>query len=229
MFECPNGSFVGRDACNDCEFSPCKIEDKNLTSSGTACNQVCAEDLFNCPNGSYVERDPCDYCNFQPCVKNANITIASDGKEDKYITLRAKMGLYPNSTFGDNPEGDISMTFLDSGDIFIALHVNGISKDCSINATEVEAGCTIQIFRGITCQNANLIGTPWWNDEVFDFNPWLDVTYSSTTSEIIMTAGHGYDAKTSVGHAVGIHAADGNRIACGILEEETASSDGIAV
>eukprot|EP01060_Flectonema_neradi_P005959 TRINITY_DN139_c0_g1_i10.p1 TRINITY_DN139_c0_g1~~TRINITY_DN139_c0_g1_i10.p1 ORF type:complete len:127 (+),score=20.56 TRINITY_DN139_c0_g1_i10:187-567(+) len=51
--ECPDGSFVGRDENNNCEFHPCPVG--------------CKEDLFICPDGSSVARDPKNDCEFFPC------------------------------------------------------------------------------------------------------------------------------------------------------------------
>eukprot|EP01060_Flectonema_neradi_P005975 TRINITY_DN139_c0_g1_i4.p2 TRINITY_DN139_c0_g1~~TRINITY_DN139_c0_g1_i4.p2 ORF type:complete len:161 (+),score=38.13 TRINITY_DN139_c0_g1_i4:539-1021(+) len=52
VMECPDGSFVGRDENNNCEFHPCPVG--------------CKEDLFICPDGSSVARDPKNDCEFFP-------------------------------------------------------------------------------------------------------------------------------------------------------------------
>ena len=54
--ECPDGSSVSRDHCNNCEFRPCPT-----------CDNLCLADVKECPDGSSVPRDPCNNCEFQPC------------------------------------------------------------------------------------------------------------------------------------------------------------------
>jgi len=51
---CPDGSVVGRDPNNDCDFFPCIAI-------------FCTEDLRQCPDGSFVGRDPSNNCEFFPC------------------------------------------------------------------------------------------------------------------------------------------------------------------
>jgi len=53
--QCPDGSSVGRDSNNDCNFHPCP--------SG----EVCPLDAKQCPDGSWVSRDSAHDCEFQPC------------------------------------------------------------------------------------------------------------------------------------------------------------------
>ncbi len=52
---CPDGSSVGRDPYNNCEFEPCPIE------------IVCIDDVKICQDGSAVVRDPYNNCEFKPC------------------------------------------------------------------------------------------------------------------------------------------------------------------
>jgi len=52
---CPDGSSVGRDPYNNCEFEPCPFE------------IVCIEDVKICQDGSAVGRDPYNNCEFKPC------------------------------------------------------------------------------------------------------------------------------------------------------------------
>ncbi len=51
---CPDGSYVGRDPQNNCEFKPCPTS-------------VCITDTKLCPDGTYVPRDPQNNCEFKPC------------------------------------------------------------------------------------------------------------------------------------------------------------------
>ena len=52
---CPDGTSVGRDAYNNCEFKPCPSE------------IVCIDDVKICPDGSTVGRDSYNDCTFVPC------------------------------------------------------------------------------------------------------------------------------------------------------------------
>jgi len=61
-FECPDGSFVGRDPNNHCHFRPCPD-----SSSSNGNGIVCALDVRSCPDGSSVSRDPNRGCAFAPC------------------------------------------------------------------------------------------------------------------------------------------------------------------
>jgi len=52
---CPDGTSVGRDSYNNCEFEPCPSE------------IVCIDDVKICPDGSAVVRDRYNNCEFGPC------------------------------------------------------------------------------------------------------------------------------------------------------------------
>jgi hypothetical protein len=54
VMTCPDGSVVGRNPYDDCEFFPCHPLN-------------CTTDLMECPDGSYVGRDPNNDCEFFPC------------------------------------------------------------------------------------------------------------------------------------------------------------------
>ena len=64
----PDGTLVGRDFENNCEFMPCDgLED-------------CSQDRKLCPDGSFVSRNPDDECNFMPCPGNDDL-CKSDVKD----------------------------------------------------------------------------------------------------------------------------------------------------
>lgn len=54
--QCPDGSYVGRDPNNNCEFFDCPQEPV-----------FCPQDVKQCPDGSYVGRDPNNNCEFFAC------------------------------------------------------------------------------------------------------------------------------------------------------------------
>ncbi|WP_154223735.1 hypothetical protein [Marinicella rhabdoformis] len=57
---CPDGSGVGRNSANNCEFDACP-ETKPQNSAG------CTDDVKQCPDGSFVSRDPLKSCAFKAC------------------------------------------------------------------------------------------------------------------------------------------------------------------
>ena len=66
---CGDGSYVGRDPFNNCEFALCPGDDVN-----------CSQDSLRCPDGTFVGRNPGDNCNFYPCPNVIN-NCANDVKE----------------------------------------------------------------------------------------------------------------------------------------------------
>jgi len=63
---CSDGTQVGRDSNNNCEYFPCPGDNTNGT--------FCTEEVHSCPDGSTVGRDPSNNCEFLPCP----IVICSD-------------------------------------------------------------------------------------------------------------------------------------------------------
>ena len=64
LFECPGGTFVGRDSESNCKFKPCPVEDDREGNP-----DYCPEDIFVCADGSIVSRDITNKCEFPPCAK----------------------------------------------------------------------------------------------------------------------------------------------------------------
>lgn len=56
---CPDGSAVGRDPENNCEFKACPAAEDD--------NRVCTLEAQMCPDGSYVGRNPKNNCAFDDC------------------------------------------------------------------------------------------------------------------------------------------------------------------
>ena len=54
---CSDGSTVGRDPANNCNFAPC----------GNGSERVCPEDFTECEDGRRMPRDPQNDCQFQQC------------------------------------------------------------------------------------------------------------------------------------------------------------------
>jgi hypothetical protein len=64
---CSDGSEVGRDPDNNCEFFPCPGENS------------CSADVKECDNGSFVGRDPENGCKFLPCGCTEDAKTCDDG------------------------------------------------------------------------------------------------------------------------------------------------------
>lgn len=68
VHECPDGSFVGRDAINDCEFKRCHASQL----------PQCTEDAKKCEDGSFVVRDPHNNCRFTVCPRQSSLVCTMD-------------------------------------------------------------------------------------------------------------------------------------------------------
>ena len=55
LFQCPDGSDVGRDSNNNCEFAPCPVS-PSPAPAPTKETVVCTTEMFQCPDGSLVGR-----------------------------------------------------------------------------------------------------------------------------------------------------------------------------
>jgi len=63
---CPDGSVVGRDAANGCQFPACPTNvDETTTVDGTWVS--CPPDAKMRPDGSYAVRDAANGCQFHAC------------------------------------------------------------------------------------------------------------------------------------------------------------------
>src|SRR6185369_1373395 len=68
--QCSDGSYVGRDPANNCEFKDCPV-----TGS-----KVCTDDVKMCPDGSYVSRDSANNCVFKDCPSTSVSACTQDIK-----------------------------------------------------------------------------------------------------------------------------------------------------
>lgn len=66
---CPDGTPIGRDSENNCEFQPCPDVDIH-----------CQSDVKKCGDGTYVERDIKNNCEFKPCPVD-DVRCQSDVKK----------------------------------------------------------------------------------------------------------------------------------------------------
>jgi hypothetical protein len=65
---CPDGSAVGRDPSNGCEFYPCPADDD------AAWSRVCTQEAKMCADGSSVGRDSDRACAFDPCPDEGTVS-----------------------------------------------------------------------------------------------------------------------------------------------------------
>jgi hypothetical protein len=111
---CPDGSAVGRDPANGCEFFPCPdAADPNEPVA-------CTADARICPDGSGVGRDGARGCTFQPCPGEGTVTGA--------LTLVATC---PYESVFDKPcptspyEGDVRLEPIGGGAVTMAAVAGG--------------------------------------------------------------------------------------------------------
>ena len=71
--ECSDGSYVGRDPKNDCNFEPCKSSDGEIVDGEKDEPIFCTDDVQECPDGSFVGRDQRNDCNFEPCMNDGGV------------------------------------------------------------------------------------------------------------------------------------------------------------
>ena len=75
---CPDGSSVGRNPKNNCEFFECPKPAKNSSNNNSLVNGkngkgkgqqqvMCTADVKQCPDGTFVGRDHSNKCKFKPC------------------------------------------------------------------------------------------------------------------------------------------------------------------
>jgi hypothetical protein len=63
---CPDGTSVGRNPKNNCEFDPCPtkaVKEKPLKKEPV----MCTADVKECSDGSFVGRDHYNNCKFKDC------------------------------------------------------------------------------------------------------------------------------------------------------------------
>jgi len=135
-------------------------------------------------------------------------------------TLTAELGMYPNYDGDLRVSGMVSVDFFRYGDIMFSFAVEGLEPNCE--------KCGIHIHAGVTCDMFDeVLGHYWDKEELGDDDPWVAAQGAYYISNAQGMASRsfplyfGYGFEDNVGHAVVVHASDGTRIACGILEVPT--------
>ncbi len=107
---CPDGTAVGRDGSNGCEFFPCPAEEPAPDDGPIACTM----DARICPDGSGVGRDGARGCAFQPCPGEGTVTgTVTNAPSCPYETVFDKP--CPTSPY----EGDLRLEPKDGGVVTI--------------------------------------------------------------------------------------------------------------
>jgi Cu/Zn superoxide dismutase len=139
---------------------------------------------------------------------------------------------YPGSTWSDTVSGIV--TLIDEAAVIdtvaLSWELQGVDDACPIGSGNV---CGIHIHTGTSCDTAEEVGGHFYNTDEVSEDPWTAVRYSSangvTTSSDTTEVAIGFDRSSIIGRAVVVHnsVGAGERIACGIIQEETHSCQGI--
>jgi len=138
--------------------------------------------------------------------------------------LTANIGIYPgyDGPIEINTTSWVDVSFDDSLDFEFYFHLYGVEGVCR--------RCGIQIYEGTTCNDASKIGDPYYNKGFIGIDPWIpengvyyDTGWRNYTSISAFQLNIGYNEKETLGHAIVVHAQDGERIGCGLLVTKTMS------
>ena len=87
---------------------------------------------------------------------------------------------------------------------------------------ELSAGGGIHVHAGTSCETAADVGGHYYNSAVAPVDPWGTLTQWYSDSEGLASGSFavstGYTESDSLGHVMVVHASDGTRVACGVLE-----------
>ena len=83
---CPDGTVVGRDGANNCEFSPCPLGSAEDQLSIQEANVECARETKMCTDFSYVTRTGPN-CEFEPCPVGACMVASHECPDGSLVGL----------------------------------------------------------------------------------------------------------------------------------------------
>ena len=106
---------------------------------------------------------------------------------------------------------------------------SGIVLGGTVAGLEASATGGIHVHTGVSCASADVVGGHYFDG--MDADPWLTTTYASNAAGVAAVAVTvaGFSPEDVVGRAVVVHAGDGARVACGLLEAEAAPVDDVAL
>ena len=128
--ECSDGSYVGRDPKNDCNFQPCKNDGEIVVEEKDE-PIFCTDDVQECPDGSFVSRDPSNECNFEPCKNDGGVV---DVEISVGCTKDAKV-CPDGSAVSRDPMNDCNFKPCEGSDV----GVDGGDEQQSVNDTSTAA------------------------------------------------------------------------------------------
>lgn len=119
---------------------------------------------------------------------------------------------------------------MDNNILCFAGHASGLEGGLESflqNGTDcnVANGCGTHIHGGTSCDNATTQAGHWYNNATEEMDPWALLGYLETTSEGIAMYGTCVNVGFPPGDAIDkpfiVHASDGTRVACGILQHDS--------
>ena len=141
------------------------------------------------------------------------VVDAGKGSKQKKRMEVSSLAPYPGYTGALTAVLSSSLTFEVKSD-------GSLLVSYDVQFTEANAAGGLHIHSGTTCADAALVGGHYFSTNV---DPWTTTWQSDITGAAtgVFTVNSGVGYADNIGHAVVLHAADGSRIACGVLQEAT--------
>jgi hypothetical protein len=139
--------------------------------------------------------------------------------------------LYPGSSWAEAVSGSMIVIHKKAVVDTVLLTWDFYNTDpaCATGSGNV---CGIHIHSGTTCDDAALVGGHYWNASELTSDPWTEVRYAamgdgrSVSLEVPTVVAFGESRSSIIGRAMVVHNSVGNgeRIACGIIQENPATT-----
>lgn len=136
-------------------------------------------------------------------------------EERKTNVLKAKMGLYPGYTGDLDPRGKVTIAFKSDDTFEVFFRFRGLEEDVDIGE--------VHIHEGTSCDSPEVVLGHFWKDDVVR-DLWMAQGGSVYSTDCNGKAKgsfnlyNGYGIEENANHAFVIHAEDGTRVGCGLLE-----------
>eukprot|EP00486_Rosalina_sp_Unknown_P009047 CAMPEP_0201595752 /NCGR_PEP_ID=MMETSP0190_2-20130828/192645_1 /ASSEMBLY_ACC=CAM_ASM_000263 /TAXON_ID=37353 /ORGANISM="Rosalina sp." /LENGTH=1032 /DNA_ID=CAMNT_0048055839 /DNA_START=42 /DNA_END=3141 /DNA_ORIENTATION=+ len=168
---CPDGSYVHRDANNNCEFKECPLPTP-ISARPTILPKpiYCTMDVRQCPDGMWVSRDPSNGCQFKPCLIGIGAAPQAQTQPQAQISpvsgtaAKAAPMILPNVPIAKAPQAPNTPNTPNSGSILNAICAK-VGGQCSIGFAARDRCCDSGHHGRMKCsldgmdQNGNQIGT----------------------------------------------------------------------
>jgi len=142
---------------------------------------------------------------------------ASDNEPSDKMLLKATMGVYPNYMPGLTVSGSVTVAYRNDGTFKFSYDLEGVEPACA------DGSCGIHIHAGTSCANHTDVLGHGWNSEVVQ-DLWTEeggavyVADDKGNAKGFFNLYNGFSFGKNLGHAVVVHASNGTRIGCGVLE-----------